>query len=216
MVAMVREDEEVAYFASGVPLFVHRADDAVGRRVAAVQMMELGLARQDELSAALQVNRSTLYRQHRKLKAQGVLGRGRRQARAARPASLHAPTSARGWRRCSRPGMSIRQAAQQVGVTEGTIRHALRRGELRPVPTRRRRPRLGPRTRSEQARDARAGGRGGAAAHRARAGAPGAVDRGGPALRGRRGGALWRGVAGAAGGADARGCWRRASRPTGR
>jgi transposase len=27
-------------------------------------------------------------------------------------------------------GMSIRQAAQQVGVSEGTIRHALRRGEL--------------------------------------------------------------------------------------
>lgn len=85
MVAMVRRGEQAAYFASGVPVFIHRTDDAVGRRVAAVQMMELGLARQNELSAALHVNRTTLYR----------------------------------------------QAAQQVGVTEGTIRHAIRRGELR-------------------------------------------------------------------------------------
>ena len=54
-------------------------------------------------------------------------------------------------------GTSIRQAAQQVGVTEGTIRHALRRGELRPAaepgPGR---PLEGPRLRSE--RDARAPG----------------------------------------------------------
>jgi len=44
VVAVVRERGDVAYFASGVPLFVHRADDVVGRRVAAGQMMALGLA----------------------------------------------------------------------------------------------------------------------------------------------------------------------------
>jgi len=69
VVAMVEREAQVAYFASGVPLFIHRADDPVGRRVAAGQMLELGLARQDELSAALRVNRTTLYRQHRKLQA---------------------------------------------------------------------------------------------------------------------------------------------------
>src|SRR6266536_4811839 len=71
VVARVRERGQVAYFASGVPLFVHAEDDAVGQRVAAVQMMALGLARQDELSAALAGNRSTLYRQHRKLTTAG-------------------------------------------------------------------------------------------------------------------------------------------------
>src|SRR3990172_10921591 len=74
VLAMVQRDETVAYFASAVPLFVHRADDAVGRRVAAVQLMELGLARRNELSAALHVDRTTLYRQQRKVKAHGVLG----------------------------------------------------------------------------------------------------------------------------------------------
>jgi hypothetical protein len=59
VVAMIEQDEQVAYFASGVPLFVHRTDDVVGRRVATGQLIALGLARQEELSAVLQVNRTT-------------------------------------------------------------------------------------------------------------------------------------------------------------
>jgi transposase len=129
VLALVREGNEVAYFASGVPVFVHAKDDAVGRRLAAVQMMELGLARQDELSAALQINRSTLYRQQRKIKAQGVLGvvEGKRG-----PQGPHRFTGEKRERvqRLLAEGMSIRQAAQQVGVSEGTVRRALRRGEL--------------------------------------------------------------------------------------
>jgi len=74
VVAMCEREDQVAYFASGVPVFVHRVDDPVGRRVAAVQLMALGLARQDELSATLHVNRTTLYRQQRKVQAHGVLG----------------------------------------------------------------------------------------------------------------------------------------------
>ncbi len=154
VVAMVEREEQVAYFASGVPLFIHRADDRVGRRVAAGQMIELGLARQDELSAALQVNRTTLYRQHRRLQAHGVLGvvDGKRG-----PRGPHRFTAEKRQRVVAllEAGRSIRHAAEQVGVTEGTIRHTLRRGELRPtpmLPT----PARGPRTRSEQA--ARAAG----------------------------------------------------------
>jgi hypothetical protein len=155
VVAMVERDEQVAYFASGVPLFIHRADDPVGRRVAAGQIIELGLARQDELSAALRVNRTTLYRQHRKLQAHGVLGvvdgpRG--------PRGPHRFTAEKRQRVADllTAGRSIRHAAEQVGVTEGTIRHALRRGELRRASTPSA-PALGPRTRSEQAASAAGG-----------------------------------------------------------
>ena len=73
-VAIVRERGQVAYFAAGGPVFVHADDDPVGRRVAAAQLLELGLAQPHELSTALHVNRSTLYRQQRKLKTEGVLG----------------------------------------------------------------------------------------------------------------------------------------------
>jgi hypothetical protein len=154
VVAMLERDEQVAYFASGVPLFVHRADDSVGRRVAAGQMIALGLARQDELSAALQLNRTTLYRQQRKLQAHGVLGvvDGKRG-----PRGPHRFTAEKRHRvvELLDAGGSIRHAAEHVGVTEGTIRHALRRGELRPTPPLSAAV-VGPRTRSEQA--ARAAG----------------------------------------------------------
>ena len=155
VVAMVERDEHVAYFASGVPLFIHRADDPVGRRVAAGQMMELGLARQDELSAVLGVNRSTLYRQHRRLQAHGVLGvvdgkRGPRGPHRFTPEKCQRVVA------LLKAGRSIRHAAQQVGVTEGTIRHALRRGELAPAPMAPA-PAVGPRTRSEQAAKAAGG-----------------------------------------------------------
>jgi transposase-like protein len=149
VVAIVEQAEQVAYFASGVPLFVHRADDPVGRRVAAVQMMALGLARQDELSTALRVNRTTLYRHHRKLQTHGVLGvvDGKRG-----PRGPHRFTVEKRQRVAEllAAGRSIRHAAAQVGVTEGTIRHALRRGELRRGPTPPA-PASGPRIRSEQA-----------------------------------------------------------------
>ena len=71
-VAIVRERGQVAYFAAGVPVFVHADGDPVGRRVAAAQLLELGLAQPHELSAALHVHRSTLYRQQCKLKTDGV------------------------------------------------------------------------------------------------------------------------------------------------
>jgi transposase len=154
VVAIVERDAQVAYFASGVPVFIHRADDPVGRRVAAGQLIELGLARQEELSTALHVHRSTLYRQHRKLQAQGVLGvvDGK-----GGPRGPHRFTADKRQRAAEllEAGRSIRQAAAEIGVTEGTIRHALRRGELGRAPTPPA-PILGPRARSAQA--ARAAG----------------------------------------------------------
>lgn len=129
VVARVRDGGHVAYFASGVPVFVHAEQDTVGRRLAAVQLLALGLARQDELSAAFGVDRSTLYRQTRKVRADGVLGvvdgpRGPRGPHRFTPAKRERVAQ------LLDGGASIRQAARQVGVTEGTIRHALRRGDL--------------------------------------------------------------------------------------
>jgi hypothetical protein len=161
VVAMVQTGDQVAYFASGVPLFVHRAEDRVGRRVAAVQMLELGLAGQDEVSAALHLNRTTLYRQQRQLKAHGVLGVVDGQ-RGPRGPHRFTPDKRQRVEQWLGEGGSIRQAAQRVGVTEGTIRHAIRRGELRRAAAPTARPLVGPRARSE--RDA--GAKGGVAVQR--------------------------------------------------
>jgi len=155
-VAIVRERGQVAYFAAGVPVFVHADGDPVGRRVAAAQLLELGLAQPHELSTVLQVNRSTLYRQQCKLKTEGVLGvvEGKRG-----PRGPHRFTADKRQRvaRLLTEGTSIRQAAHVVGVSEGIIRHAIRRGDVRVGETTTPAgPLEGPRMRSE--RDARAPG----------------------------------------------------------
>jgi hypothetical protein len=159
-VAVLRRDGQVAYFAAGVPLFTHRDADAAGQRIAAAQLMELGLARQDELSAALRVNRTTLYRQHQKLKATGVQGVVD-QPRGPRGPHRFSADKRRRVEHLLAEGTSIRQAAHDVGVSEGIIRHALRRGDMqrRPAATPVSAPAtagVGPRARSE--RDAQAAG----------------------------------------------------------
>jgi transposase len=73
-VCFLQDGDRIGYFAAGVPLFSHAADDTTGRRVAAAQMATLGLAKQSELSAAFGVNRTTLYRQQRRFAAEGIGG----------------------------------------------------------------------------------------------------------------------------------------------
>jgi len=156
VVAVLRREGQVAYFASGVPLFTHREDDGAGQRIAAVQMMELGLARQSELSAALKVNRTTLFRQQQKLKSEGVLGVVDKK-RGPQGPHRFTPDKRQRVERLLGEGTSIRKAAKAVGITEGRVRQALKRGELR-TGSEAHAPEsmLGPQERSE--RDARAAG----------------------------------------------------------
>lgn len=157
VVAVVRREGQVAYVAAGVPLFIHAEEDAVGERIAAVQMMELGLAKQSELSEALGINRSTLFRQHRALKSEGVMGvvdkkRG--------PQGPHRFTGEKRRRvqRLLNEGASIRRSAEAVGVSEGIVRRALNQGDLegkgKPDESTKL---IGPRVRSRNATQARGG-----------------------------------------------------------
>ena len=99
-VAVLRRDGQVAYFAAGVPLFTHRDADAVGQRIAAVQLMELGLARQDELSAALAGQSHDAVPAAPEAEGGRGPGRGRPAARPARARIASRPTSAGGWSSC--------------------------------------------------------------------------------------------------------------------
>ena len=161
VLAIVRNEGQVAYIASGVPVFTHAEGDAVGQRLAAVQMMELGLARREELSAALQLDRSTLSRHSRKVRSAGVLGvvLGKRG-----PKGAHRFTSDKRARAAQllEQGISIRQAAHQVGVSEGTIRQVLRRSGAGTAVASEASPPSGPSERSRRA----ARGAGGVAVQR--------------------------------------------------
>ena len=129
-VCLVEDGGRTAYFAAGVPLFSHASDDVVGRRVAAAQIVTLGLARRGELSTALGVDRVTLYRQQRRFEADGIGGLIDAKSGPKEPFKLKGELLERGQQMLD-DGKSRRATAAALGVDEGTIRYAIRRGWLR-------------------------------------------------------------------------------------
>jgi transposase len=128
-VCIVDGGGRIGYFAAGVPLFTHAHGDEVGRRVAAAQMAALGLATRSELSAALGVDRTTLYRQQRRLEADGVGGLVDEKPGPKGPHKLKEEVLKRGQQMLDQ-GMSKNATAGALGISEGTIRNAIRRGWL--------------------------------------------------------------------------------------
>ena len=128
-VCLVDDGGRTAYFAAGVPLFSHANDDAVGRRVAAAQIATLGLARRGELAAALGADRVTLYRQQRRFEADGIGGLVDAKMGPKEPHKLKGELLERGQQMLDE-GKSRRATAAALGVSEGAIRHAIRKGWL--------------------------------------------------------------------------------------
>ena len=161
VLAIHRAAEQVAYFAAGVPVFTHAATDRIGQRLAAAQVVALGLAEPAELAPAIGLHRSTIYRCQHKVQAAGVLGVVDARPGPQGPHKLTGPVRDRAQSLLDE-GTSRRATAAAVGVSEGTIRRAFRRGDL--VERERPRPRHGVSPRQRSDRDA--GSRGGLAVHR--------------------------------------------------
>ena len=120
----------VTYFAAGVPLFTHGHGDVVGQRVAMTQILALELAKPTELSAALGLGRTTLWRQQIRFEAQGVAGLAGEKHGPKGPHKLKEELLSRAQRLLDE-GKSNYEVARLIGVTEGAIRHAKGKGVLR-------------------------------------------------------------------------------------
>ncbi|MBK7234809.1 MAG: hypothetical protein IPI02_03935 [Sterolibacteriaceae bacterium] len=131
----------------------------MGQRPAAVQMMELGLARREDLSAALHLDRSTLTRHSRKVRTEGVLGVVQNKRG---PGCIAFTAEKRACGPAARSGQLDPAGRRAGGVTEGTIRRTLRRGELGRAARRQASLPSGPSERSQRA----ARGAGGVAVQR--------------------------------------------------
>lgn len=126
---VLERDKKVAYFGDGVPLFVHDKDDEVGRRLVRLQMLELGLATQAEVSQGLMIDRTTLYRQGARLKAQGIVGlvpekpgpKGERKLKGERLERAQKMLNA---------GATQQEVAEEMKVGVRTVRRAIQRGTL--------------------------------------------------------------------------------------
>ena len=105
-------------------------DDREGMRLAAAMFSSLKLARPTALARALEMNPVTVFRSRRRLATGGVAAVRSKKPGPKRRSKLTKEVCARAQRRLDQ-GWSIRRAAREVGVVEGTLRHALKRGDLR-------------------------------------------------------------------------------------
>lgn len=129
VVEMVWDEERVAVFVSGAPLLACKVDDEPELRYMACQLVNLGLARRQEVVAAFGIDRTTLYRWMERVEAFGIVGL---MDGVPGPKDGHKLTGERldEVQRQLDAGVSMRTAAKAVGVSEGTIRHAVKRGRL--------------------------------------------------------------------------------------
>lgn len=127
--AILHDGERVVFFNAGGPIFSCRNSDRMGLRLAAVNVVEQGLAGATAVAAALGLHRVTLFRDARKVRKEGVEGLVAKRRGPKGPHALTPDVQRRAQQRLDR-GESIRATASSVGVSERGLRHAITRGLL--------------------------------------------------------------------------------------
>ena len=127
--SFLEEGSQATYLAFGVPIFVHNNNDEAARRLAAMQILELNLAKKTELIESFGMDRTTLYRQQLRFREGGVAAvvgkkRGPKGAHKLTEAALgHAQG-------ILDRGGSQQDAAREAGVSSKTIQRAILDGKL--------------------------------------------------------------------------------------
>ncbi|MFC1681937.1 putative transposase [Pseudomonadota bacterium] len=129
--AVTRHDEHLTFLNASGPIFTCREDDEGARRFAAVMLTEpsLGLATPIQVAKVLGRHRSRVHEYRKRYREGGaeMLEVKRRGPRGA--SKLKGNQVVRAQQRLDE-GQSNRKVAQWVGVSEGTIRKAIKEGRL--------------------------------------------------------------------------------------
>lgn len=128
--AVFRDEGRVVLFNAAGPIFSCNEQDRVGLRLAAVTVVEQGLSGRGAIAEAVGIHRTTLFRDLRKFRKQGVEGLMEKQRGPKGPHALTPEVQTRAQDLLDQ-GVSIRRTASAIGVSEGTVRHAIQRGLLR-------------------------------------------------------------------------------------
>ncbi len=129
--AILHDEKEnrIVFFNAGGPIFSCRQDDRTGLRLAAVTVIEQGLATSTAVSRALSLHRTTLFRDRRKFDENGVAGLVEKRRGPKGPHAL-TPEVQRQAQKLLDRGESIRATAASVGVSNRGLRHGIERGLL--------------------------------------------------------------------------------------
>ena len=134
--AILHDADQIVLFNAAGPIFSCRRDDRIGLRLAAVTVVQQGLAKPTAMANALSMHRATLFRDLRKFTASGVEGLVDKRRGPKGPHAL-TPEVQRRAQKMLDQGESIRGTATSVGVSERGLRHAIKRGLLVGRPSKR-------------------------------------------------------------------------------
>ena len=127
--AILHDDERIVLFNAAGPIFSCQRDDRTALRLAAVTVVEQGLAGPSAVANAFSMHRSTLHRDTRKFAESGVAGLVAKRPGPKGPHALTPEVQRRAQKMLNR-GESIRGTAASVGLSERGLRHAIKRGLL--------------------------------------------------------------------------------------
>lgn len=121
-------DKKTVFYNASGPIFAYNKGDKVGKRMAEAMFCELDLVSPSVLAEALGVHQSTVFRNRNKYQQGGSIALKDRK-RSRKPHKLTDDLLPRAQRLLNK-GFSNVKAAEELGVVEGTIRHAIRKGRL--------------------------------------------------------------------------------------
>ena len=130
--AVLLDDDRLVVFNASGAIYSCDRHDQEGLRLAAAMFTKLDLAKPTALARALEMHPATVFRCRQRLAEGGVEALHARKRGPKGPSKLTDETRARAQRRLAQ-GWSIRRVAAEVGVVEGTLRHAVKRGRLHPL-----------------------------------------------------------------------------------
>ena len=127
--AIQQDDERIVFFNAAGPIYSCVKDDHMGVRLGAQTMLQQDLAGVNEIARALDIHRTTIFRDGRRLEGEGIAGLAGKR-RGPKGPRLLPPAVLRDAQDLLDRGASMRATAAEVGVSEGTIRNAVKQGRL--------------------------------------------------------------------------------------
>jgi transposase len=128
-VAIYRHDEKIEFFTASGPIYSCRESDLYGLRLAQGIIVTQTATTPAEFAKALNINRTTVYRNLNKYQQDGpaALFIDKKSNRKAYKLNGKAKRQVQA---LLNRGYSLKAAAKQTGITEGSIRYAIKKGRI--------------------------------------------------------------------------------------
>jgi len=128
-IAIYREDEKIEFFTASGPIYSCMENDQYGVRLAQGIIITQTATTPTQLAKALDVNRTTIYRNLKKYQQGGPAALLIDKKENRKAYKLKGKTKGQVQKLLNR-GYSLKATAKQVGITEGCIRYAIRKGAI--------------------------------------------------------------------------------------